>query len=276
MTVSTKVQFRTLPPLGGTQREISEVVRQLMNGKSNNAGFVTLNTGGATTTTIYNERIGYDSVILLTPINDNSAAQYLPYGSWHDETDQSAANTTDAFAMKFNSTDYTYLTSVESDGVNPTELTVQVAGLYNVQFSAQLNNSTNAQQVVDIWFRKNGSDIADSNSRFSLEPRDSNNVPYRVIAALNIYIPLDAGDNVQIMWCTTDTGVTIEHFSGLTSPTRPDIPSVIATMNYIAVNGYTTDMQYEPYISSKAQGSAVITHLPNSVADMDYGYIIVG
>jgi hypothetical protein len=276
MTVSSKVQFRTLPPLGGTQREISEVVRQLMNGKSNNAGFVTLNTGGATSTTIYNERIGYDSVILLTPINDNSAAQYLPYGSWHDETDQVAANTTDAFAMKFNSSDYTYLTSVESDGVNPTELTVQVAGLYNVQFSAQLNNDTNDQQFVDIWFRKNGNDIADSNSRFTLEPRDSNNVPFRLIAALNIYVPLDSSDNVQIMWCTTNTSVTIEHFTGLTSPTRPDIPSVIATMNYIAVNGYTADMQYEPYISSKAQGSAVISHLPNSVSDMDYGYIIVG
>jgi hypothetical protein len=276
MTVGTKVQFRTLHFNGGTQREISEVVRQLMNGKSNNAGFITLDTSGATNTTIFNERIGYDSVIILTPINDVSAAQYLPYGAWHDETDQSAANTTTAYAMKFSDSDFNYMTSVESDGVNPTELTVQVAGLYNLQFSAQLNNSTNAQEVVDIWFRKNGTDIADSNSRFTLEPRDNNNVPFRLVAGLNFYVALDAGDYVQIMWCTTDTGVTIEHFTGLTSPTRPDIPSIIATMSYVAVNGYTDDLHYEPYISSKAQGSAVITHLPNYVSDMDYGYIIVG
>lgn len=276
MTVSTKVQFRTLPPQGGTQREVSEAVRQLMNGKSNNAGFVTLNTGGATTTTINNERIGYDSVILLAPVNNVSAAQYSPYGAWHDETDQSAANTTTAYALKFSNSDFNYLTSVESDGVNNTELTVKAAGLYNLQFSAQLNNDTNAQQIVDIWFRKNGSDIANSNSRFSLEPRDNNNVPFRLIAALNFYVPLDADDYVQIMWCTTSTSVTIEHFTSLTSPTRPDIPSVIATMNYIAVNGYTADMQFQPYISSKTQGSAVISHLPNSVSDMDYGYIIVG
>jgi hypothetical protein len=276
MTVTTKVQFRTLPPQGGTQREVSETVRQLMNGKSNNAGFVSLNTGGATSTTIYNERIGYDSVIILTPINDNSAAIYLPYGAWHDTTDQVAASTTAAYPMKFNSSDYTYLTSVESDGTNPTRLTAQVAGLYNLQFSAQLNNDTNAQQVVDIWFRKNGTDIADSNSRFSLEPRDSNNVPFRLVAALNIYVPLDASDYVQIMWSTTNTSVTIEHFTGLTSPTRPDVPSVIATMNYIAVNGYTTNMQYLPYISATTQGSATISHLPNYVSDMDYGYIIVG
>jgi len=68
------VQFRTLPPTGGTQREISEVVRQLMNGKSNNTGTVTLNDGSATTTTIYNERIGYNSTILLMPATANAAS----------------------------------------------------------------------------------------------------------------------------------------------------------------------------------------------------------
>ena len=73
MTVGTKVQFRTLPFNGGTQREISEVVRQLMNGKSNNSGTVTLDVASATTTTIYNERIGYNSAILLMPETANAA-----------------------------------------------------------------------------------------------------------------------------------------------------------------------------------------------------------
>jgi hypothetical protein len=68
------VQFRTLPPLGGSQREISEVVRQLMNGKSNNSGTITLDDGSATTTTLYNERIGYDSCVLLMPETANAAS----------------------------------------------------------------------------------------------------------------------------------------------------------------------------------------------------------
>lgn len=67
-------QFRTLPPFGGDQRSVAEVVRGIMDGKTNNTGTVTLAVGGATTTTINNERIGYDSVILLMPTSSNSAA----------------------------------------------------------------------------------------------------------------------------------------------------------------------------------------------------------
>ena len=68
------VQFNTLPPSGGTQREIADIVRQLMNGKSNNSGEITLAVASATTTTIYNERIGYDSTILLMPETANAAS----------------------------------------------------------------------------------------------------------------------------------------------------------------------------------------------------------
>jgi hypothetical protein len=62
-------QYRKLNPAGSKPREISEVVNNLVDGKSNNTGEVTLATGNATTTTIYDERIGYNSIILLTPIS---------------------------------------------------------------------------------------------------------------------------------------------------------------------------------------------------------------
>ena len=54
-------QFRTLPPFGGDQRAVAEVVRGIMDGKTNNTGLITLATGNATTTTLYDERIGYVS-----------------------------------------------------------------------------------------------------------------------------------------------------------------------------------------------------------------------
>ena len=64
--------FRNLNYSGATPREISEVVNSIMNGKTNNTGdFVT--TQSSTTSTIYDERIGYDSVILFTPMNDKAA-----------------------------------------------------------------------------------------------------------------------------------------------------------------------------------------------------------
>lgn len=70
--------FRTLPPFGGDQRQVAEVVRGLMDGKSNNTGSITLNQG-ATSTTINDRRIGADSIILFMPKNDK-AAEELGHG----------------------------------------------------------------------------------------------------------------------------------------------------------------------------------------------------
>lgn len=64
--MSIRDMYRKLNWQGGTPREVSEVVNNLVEGKSNNTGEITLNAGGATTTTIYDERIGYNSVVLLS------------------------------------------------------------------------------------------------------------------------------------------------------------------------------------------------------------------
>ena len=66
--------FRTLPPFGGDQRAVAEIVRNIMDGKTNNTGTVTLATGNATTTTITDARIGVESKIILVPY---SAAAYV-------------------------------------------------------------------------------------------------------------------------------------------------------------------------------------------------------
>ncbi len=68
------VQFRTLPPFGADQRNVAEVVNGAMNGKTNNFGYFTTTTS-ATQTTLNDERIGYDSAIIFTPMNDKGAAE---------------------------------------------------------------------------------------------------------------------------------------------------------------------------------------------------------
>jgi len=66
--------YRKLPWTGGDPRSVAEIVNNLVEGKSNNTGDFTT-TQSTTTTTIYNERIGYNSVILFTPMNDKAAAE---------------------------------------------------------------------------------------------------------------------------------------------------------------------------------------------------------
>ena len=67
-------QFRTLPPFGGDQRAVAEIVRGVMDGKTNNVGYFSTTTS-ATQTTLNDERIGYDSAIIFTPMNDKGAQE---------------------------------------------------------------------------------------------------------------------------------------------------------------------------------------------------------
>ena len=67
-------QFRRLQPQFADTREIAEITNSILNGKLNCTGNITLNSSG-TTTTLYNERISYDSVILLMPRNANAAGE---------------------------------------------------------------------------------------------------------------------------------------------------------------------------------------------------------
>jgi len=153
-----------------------------------------------------------------------------PYGAFQDGTDQTAANTTTAYAITFDTTDF-------SNGVtlsDSSRLNVAQAGIYNIQFSIQFKNTTNDGQDVDVWFKKNGTNIDNSNSRFHLSARKSGGDPSHLIAALNFFVSLAANDYVEIMWRPSDVGVSLEHFAASATPTRPAVPSVIATVSFVS------------------------------------------
>ena len=114
-------------------------------------------------------------------------------------------------------------------GTIASRLVAALAGLYNIQFSAQFVSSDINIHDIDIWFRKNGTDIAESNSQFSV-PNKHAGVNGHLLPALNFYIDLAAGDDVEIMWSTASSNVTIQYIGPQTSPTRPGTPSVIVTM----------------------------------------------
>jgi len=265
--MTRRVQFQTLPVFGSDPRQVAEVVRGAMNGKTNNTGDITLATGNATSTTLYDDRIGFDSLIFFVPLSAAAEADSAPYGAFQDSTDQTAANTTTAYAVTFNTTDY-------SNGIyvsNSSRLNVRNYGIYNIQFSFQFKNTSNDGQDVDIWFRKNGTDVAGSNSKFYLPARKSTGDPSHLIAAMNYVLEMNANDYVEVMWRVSNTGVSLEQYPTDTSPTRPATPSTIITMSYLAPSA-TTNL----YVSTQQQGQATISHWANATADKTYGYIIVG
>ena len=153
-----------------------------------------------------------------------------PYGAFQDSTDQVAANTTTAYAVTFNTTDFSNGVTIASSS----RITVADTGIWNLQFSIQFTNTTNASQDVDVWFRVNGTNSANSNSRFGFAPRKGVGDPYHIIASMNYFLSLNATDYVEIMWRPTDVGVTIEQYAAGSSPTRPAVPSAIATVSFVS------------------------------------------
>jgi len=153
-----------------------------------------------------------------------------PHGAFHDSTDQVAASTTVATAVIFGTTDI-------SNGVtlsNSSRLNVEDSGVFNIQFSIQLKNTTNDGHDVDIWFRKNGTNIDNSNSKYHIPARKSTGDPSHIIAALNLFVELNASDYVEIMYKVDNVNVTLEHFAASASPTRPAVPSAIVTVSFVS------------------------------------------
>jgi hypothetical protein len=161
-----------------------------------------------------------------------AGGKYLnnPHGAFQDSTNQTAANTTTAYPVTFNTTDFSNGVTMASGS----RITVASSGIWNLQFSIQLKNTTNSGQDVDIWFRKNGTNIDNSNSRFHPPARKGSGDPSHIIAALNFFVEMNESDYIEIMWRTENTDVSIEAFATSSSPTRPAVPSAIATMTFVS------------------------------------------
>lgn len=263
--------YRKLPFQGGDPRLVAEVVNNLVEGKSNNTGHVDLNTSWATTTTIQDERIGFDSVILLMAISDSAETSTAPYGEFISTSQQLAPSSGNTAVVEWDSTheaDGIYL-----DATNVSRLYVRNDGIYEVSFSLQLANSNNDAEHADVWFRVNGSDLTESGRRFGLPARKSNGDPSHLTGSANHIIDLNAGDYIEIAGATSSTSISLETFAATTTTpyTRPAISSAQASVKYIAP--YSMD---NVYISSQQKGQATISHFANNTASKSYRYVIIG
>lgn len=259
--------FRRLPPQGGDQRAVAEIVNNIMDGKTNNTGTVTLATGWATTTTITDARISPESVILVIPSSDSAEQDAAPYGCFTNNTDQTSPSVGSTAVVIYDTTE-------EASGVylaSSSRLYVRNYGIYNVQFSVQLVNRDNAQQYADIWFRINGTDVPRSASRFDIPARKSDSIPSHVIGTVNTFLELQAGDYVEIAGTTSDTDVGLEHYATDTGIPRPSIPAAIVTVQYIAPLS-----SGNVYVSSQTKGSATLSHFANDTSGKIYKYVVVG
>jgi hypothetical protein len=159
-----------------------------------------------------------------------------PYNQIISNTDQTAASVANAYAITFDVEEYPDGISVVSNS----QITFAETGIYNIAYSIQFKNTNNDLETIDVWFRKNGTDIADSNTRFAIPARKSTGDPSYLVAVTPIMVDITAANQyVEIMWRVSNTAVTIEHLPAVAAspgvtPAIPATPSVIVGITFIS------------------------------------------
>jgi len=154
----------------------------------------------------------------------------FPYGAFSSNQDQTTTANT-ATLMTLNTTDFANQVSISSS-----KITVVNAGIYNLQFSAQFQNTDNQIQDISIWLRQNGTDIPGSTGFVSIPARKSASAGEEAheIIGWNYYVQMQANDYIEIYWSTTLASVTIQYYSTSTGPVRPATQSVVATLSFVS------------------------------------------
>jgi len=151
----------------------------------------------------------------------------IPYGAFQSTADQTAASANTAYAMTLNTTDYANGVSVASSS----RITVQDAGIWNLQWSGQFENTDSQIHDVHVWLKINGTSVTGSTGYISI-PNSHGGVHGHLIASWNYFVSLNTNDYVEIWWETDNTSVSIQHYAA--AGNYPSTASVIATMSFVS------------------------------------------
>lgn len=151
------------------------------------------------------------------------------FGCFYNTTNQTFAAANTAYRVTLNTQDgHNGITLSDS------KMTVETAGTYNIQYSLQVSNtSTSNIGTIYVWFRKNGTDVVASNSKFSVVTSHGGTDGY-LIALSNLIVDLAANDYVEVMTSVDHTTVFLEAYTATSTPTKPSIPSSIVTINQLS------------------------------------------
>jgi hypothetical protein len=174
-----------------------------------------------------------NGVVNLITGTNGAAELQAPHAMLMSDQDQANAGTTVANNLKFDTP--VILQGIEVRGTNNTEIWFDKAGQYLVSFSLQVTNRSNAEQVFEVWAGFNGSNYPLSNTRYDIPPRKSSTIWSHIVPAVTgiFTVSNPSTDYLTIKWASS-TDVFLEHYAAQTTPTRPEIPSVIMTINFVS------------------------------------------
>lgn len=217
-------------PLAGT--ELLEIVQSAASRKvaasdiaasATNVRTVATGGTGAATLTGYVKGNGTSAMTAAAtiPFLDLAGRAFAQPSSSVDQT----GNVSAATAVTFN----TDLTGTGISVVASTQITFAVAGTYMLAPSIQFINSAGADHTVTVWFRKNGTNIANSATIITI-PKTSEGGSG--VFSLSFFDTVTAGQYIEIMWLPGNVAVTVEHLAA--GAIAPAIPAIICPAMRIA------------------------------------------
>jgi hypothetical protein len=179
---------------------------------------------------LYFNRITNILQLLLGP--NGGAYIQNPHAMLMSDQDQTNASITGANQLSFNQPVITQGIRVE----NTDEIWFEKSGQYLVTFTLQVSNRSNAVQEFEVWAGYNGTNYPLSNTRFDIPARKSGSVWAHIVPAITgiFTVANPQTEYLTIKWWASSTDVFLEHYAAGTSPTRPEIPSVILTVNLVS------------------------------------------
>ncbi|UOF81039.1 phage-associated hyaluronidase-like protein [Caudoviricetes sp.] len=176
---------------------------------------------------LYSEETG-DIVGVKDPDSSEFYWQRSPLlGVFMDLTTQSDGAT--PLAMTFNTPTFERGIRV----VDGSKIYVDRTAMYCFQLSVHLDNSDSQAHTFSMWGKLNGENL--ENSRFIYTvPSSHGGVSGTLIPSQNFFVPMAAGDYIEIMWSTDSALVTIATHAAETSPAKPAAPALLLTVDEVA------------------------------------------
>ena len=122
--------------------------------------------------------------------------------------------------------------------VSGSRIKVPCAGQYLVTFTLQVTNQSNTAGEFEVWAKDTGVNYPLSNTRFDVPARKTATIWSHIVPAITGIFTVDdpINDYLEVAWWSDNLGIYLEHYAAGTSPTRPAIPSVILTINFVSAN----------------------------------------
>ena len=163
----------------------------------------------------------------------NSNGIILPQAMMISDQDQTNASITGENLLTF-APAFSNGITVESGS----RIKVPCAGQYLVTFTLQVTNRSNTAAEFEVWAKDTGVNYPLSNTRFDVPARKSGSIWSHIVPAITGIFTVDdpTNDYLQVAWWSDNLNVFIQNYAAGTSPTRPAIPSVILTINFVSAN----------------------------------------